>query len=67
MLVQPQTGVGFRAAQSSAKIPFYCNTTFPVFQPPGTYSLSYSLAVSFEIVGREIPIHDDLRVAAEEM
>ena len=26
MSVQPQTGVGFRAAQSSGKIPFHCNT-----------------------------------------
>ena len=27
----------------------------------------YSLAVSFEIIGREIPIYDDLRVAVEEL
>ena len=27
----------------------------------------YALAVSFEIVGREIPIYDDLRVAVEEL
>jgi hypothetical protein len=27
----------------------------------------YSLAVSFEVIGREIPIYDDLRVAIEEL
>jgi hypothetical protein len=27
----------------------------------------YSIAVSFEVVGREIPIYDDLRVAVEEL
>lgn len=27
----------------------------------------YSLAVSFEVIGREIPIYDDLRVAVEEL
>ncbi len=27
----------------------------------------YALAVSFEIVGREIPIYNDLRVAVEEL
>ena len=27
----------------------------------------YSLAVSFEIIGREIPIYDDLRVAVDEL
>ncbi len=28
---------------------------------------SYTLAVSFEVIGREIPIYDDLRVAVEEL
>ena len=27
----------------------------------------YTLAVSFEVVGREIPIYDDLRVAVDEL
>lgn len=27
----------------------------------------YTLAVSFEVIGREIPIYDDLRVAVEEL